>query len=523
MKGSKSPQKLSAHSLLKFENPCAGAMECSNLQVVSFDDEQMFAVGRALRAIADQVFEEPKLELISYEPEEVVELLSESENAGDEEEGSDCEIFGKICTNTENFSENTQTNYLEQFQTKIGRTQSTLNNSKILAEEFADQAVFHNDDVLLNNVSLKGTEEQRTPRQDSFNEIIELDDSDNDSVYNDNGTLNNSCENNAELSEEDVKEKKCIVLLDDDSNDSNQPSTSRDADNQTNLNTHNLEAFLNYICPQCGVSCGNIKKWNAHTDIVHNFRSISILNLKTVISRQGQLFYECNSCEKKFISDAPYGILLNHRIQHMTIPNFLRCRLCEERFSSRRMFLQHFKKMHKKIGLKNLRRSESIRRHMQFLCPICKKKATNLKEWKSHLEIEHDWCNKLDEKINMIRDNLVECKTCLTTFRSRQNLWHLVRHEEHNPFHCKLCQNVSSYSLHKIAKHIRIEHLKEKCKTEFRCNYCDKVFPTNSRRIIHMNEMHTIEKLTCEVCDKEFNSSARLLAHMAKLNHQKIK
>ncbi|XP_014100564.2 zinc finger and BTB domain-containing protein 41 [Bactrocera oleae] len=481
-------------------------MDTTNLKVVSFDDEQIVAVGRALRAVADQVYEESKLELVSYEPEEVVELLSESENADDEDDGSDCEIFGKMCTNTENLSENTQTDFVVPFEIKIDDMQSTNG----VVEELTNQAVLHNDDVLLNNVSLEQAEEQIAPRQDSFNEIIELDDSDNDSVCNDN-------------SEEDVKEKKCIVLLDDSSNDSNQPTTSTDAAQQTNLNAHNLEAFLNYICPQCGVSCGNIKKWNAHTDIVHNFRSISILNLKTVISRQGQLSYQCNSCEKKFISDAPYGKLLNHRIQHMAIPYFLRCRLCEERFSSRRMFLFHFRKKHKKIALHKLRRAESLRCHIRFLCPICKKKAANLKEWKSHLEIEHDWCNKLNEKVNAIRDNLVECKICLATFRAKQRLWHLVRHEEHNPFHCKLCKKIKAYNMHTIVKHIRVEHFKEKCLREFRCNYCDKVFTTNPRRNIHMNEMHTIEKLTCEICDKKFNSSARLLTHMAKLNHQKIK
>uniref|UniRef100_A0A034WJT1 Zinc finger and BTB domain-containing protein 17 n=1 Tax=Bactrocera dorsalis TaxID=27457 RepID=A0A034WJT1_BACDO len=494
-------------------------MDSTNVQVVSFDDEQIIAVGRALRAVADEVFEEPKQELVSYEPEEVVELLSESESGGDVDEGSDCEIFGKICTNTENVPENTQTDFVIPFVIKTDDMQPTDG----VVEEFANQAVSQNNDVQLNNVSRKETEIQLASRLDSYNEIIELDDSDSDNDLDDNGTPNKSCDNNSELSEEDVKEKKCIILLDENSNDSNQPSTSTDAVQQTNLNTHNLEAFLNYICPQCGVSCGNIKKWNAHTDIVHNFRSISILNLKTVISRLGQLSYQCNSCEKKFISDAPYGILLQHRIQHMTIPNFLRCRLCEERFSSRRMFLLHFKKMHKKIGLKKLRRSESIRCHIRYLCPICKKKAANLKEWKDHLEIEHDWCNKLEEKVNTIRDNLVECKTCLTTFRERQSLWHLVRHEEHKPFHCKMCKKMKSYNLYTIARHIRVEHLKQKCKVEYRCNYCDKVFSSCPRRNIHMNEMHTIEKLNCEVCDKEFNSSARLLTHMAKLNHQKIK
>ncbi|XP_011187459.2 zinc finger and BTB domain-containing protein 41 isoform X1 [Zeugodacus cucurbitae] len=498
---------------------CA-AMESSKLQMVSFNAEQMDAVARALRIVADEVYEQPKLELISYEPEEVIELLSESENAGDEDDGSDCEIFGKMCANIEEISEN-NTAYVEKFEPEVERMDSAPQESNVIVGKFTDPAVLNNDNFIPLNAGYKETGEQSTSGLDSFNEIIDLDDSDNDSVCSGNGANNNVCPSNAELSDEDVKEKKCIVLLDDDSNDSNQQSTSKDAGHQKN--SHNLDAFLNYICPQCGVSCGNIKKWNAHTDIVHNFRSISMLNLKTVISRQGQLLYECNTCEKKYISDAAYGILLNHRIQHMTIPNFLRCRLCEERFSSRPLFLKHFRKVHKKIALNKLRRSDSARGHIRFLCPICKKKSANLREWKSHLEIEHDWANNLDEKVNLIRDNLVECKTCLAIFRSKHSLWHLVRHEEHNAFHCKLCKELSSYNIHKVAKHIRIEHLKEKCTQEYRCNYCDKVFSNNPRRICHMNEMHTIQKLSCEICDKEFNSSARLLAHMAKLNHQRIK
>ncbi|XP_036326369.1 zinc finger and BTB domain-containing protein 49-like [Rhagoletis pomonella] len=502
-------------------------MESNDVQVVAFDDEQMFAVGRALKAVADQVYETPKIEPITYSQEEIIELLSDSENATDNDDGSDCEIFGEICTNLEPFQEEVklepcnEENTLESQILNSGEQLPThLSNGVV--NNFSDRAVLNNDADAIAHLNYRESITQKQTTAVFSNNIIVLDDDDEDQLYNENGAEENNDENNSGLSDEEEKEKKCIDLLELDSDDNNQPSTS--SGSKVKSNTYNLEAFLVYLCPQCGVSCDNIKKWNAHTDIVHNFRSISKLNLKTVISRQGVLSYQCNSCEKKFTSDTAYNFLLSHRIRHMTIPEFLRCRLCEERFSSRNLFLKHFKKKHSKVALQKLRRTEAIRCHMRFICPICKKKSKNLGDWTEHLDEAHDWYQKLPEKVTTIRDNLVECKTCAATFRTKQTKFHSLRHEPNKPFHCKLCKNHSAYSLDVVAKHIRVEHFKETSyDREYRCNYCDKVFERYARRIAHMAEEHTIELLRCDVCRKRFNSTAGLLTHMTKLNHRKIK
>lgn len=498
------------------------------MQVVAFDDEQMFAVGRALKAVADQVYETPKIEPITYHQEEIIELLSDSENAADDnDDGSDCEMFGEICTNLEPFQEEVKLEPCNQDETIDSQSlksaeQLVARFSNDAVNKLSDRAVLDNDDAAIASLNYRESLKPKQTTQGFSNGIIVLDDDDDDQLCNENGDEGNNDENNSELSEEEVKEKKCIDLLELDSDADDQPSTSNDR--TTKSNTYNLEAFLVYLCPQCGVSCDNIKKWNAHTDIVHNFRSISKLNLKTVISRQGVLSYQCNSCEKKFISDTAYHALLGHRIKHMTIPEFLRCRLCEERFSSRNLFLRHFKKSHSKVTLQKVRRTETIRRHIRFLCPICKAKAKTLRDWTEHLDDEHDWYQKLPEKVTAIRDNLVECKTCSVTFRTRQTKWHSVRHETHKPFHCKLCKNHSTYSLDVVTRHIRVEHFKEKSyDKEYRCNYCDKIFDRYAKRIAHMAEEHTIEVLRCEVCRKRFNSTAGLLTHMTKLNHRKLK
>uniref|UniRef100_W8CB02 Zinc finger and BTB domain-containing protein 48 n=1 Tax=Ceratitis capitata TaxID=7213 RepID=W8CB02_CERCA len=483
-------------------------MESSDLQMVSFDEEQIFAVGRALMAVADEVYETPKFEPISYEPEEVIELLSDSENGenGVEEDTSDCEIFGQMCSNIE----------LAAIDTVITKDHPEENEVYLneAVVECPDQAT---NDTTSINITKENNQESVTS-QVGLSAIIELDD-DDDSTCNNGIDADNINANKGGFSEEEVKEKKCVNLLDYDSDDNNEPSASK----HLPRNCHNLEAFLNYLCPQCGVSCCNKKKWNAHTDIVHNFRSIDKLNLKTVISRQGQLFYQCKSCEKKFNSDCSHRILLNHRIQHMTIPQFLRCRLCEERFSSRMQFLKHFKSKHRKIALEKLRRSESFRKHIIFACPVCKKKTANMKSWMSHLESAHDWYNKLEEKVTTLRINLVECKSCLATFRSNYVKWHSLRHEENKPFNCKFCKKFKSFTFGPIINHIRVEHFNEKFEQIKHCYYCDETFANFRQRSDHMIEMHTIERLTCEVCEKKYTSSARLLAHMAKFNHQKIK
>ncbi|XP_053954357.1 zinc finger protein 26-like [Anastrepha ludens] len=487
-------------------------MDGGDLQVVAFDDEQKFAVGRALMAIADEVFETPKLEPITYEQDDIIELLSDSENAADDD-GFECEVFGKMCTDLEELSENLQKdspNQLESF--KMSEPNDAIN--------FANRAVYDTDTTAIAN-----TEYRQFVTQNITNEIIILDDDDDEdhTLSSENIAESNSIDD-GKISDKDEKEKKVFDLLEVDTDDSNQPTSSNNSNRHTNAYSHNLEAFLIYLCPQCGVSCGNIKKWNAHTDIVHNFRSISTLNLKTVISRQGQLSYQCNTCEKKYVSDSPFRVLLNHRIRHMAIPEFLRCRLCEERFPSRCSFLRHLKKVHKKIALQKLRRTEPIRSHIRFFCPICRAKASSMNVWMRHLENEHDWYNQLAEKVIKIRDNIVECKTCAATFRSKRNQWHLLRHEKYKPFKCKLCKDASGYDLSHLTKHIRVEHLNEiPYDRQYPCNYCDKVFGTHTRRITHMLEMHTIQELACEVCGKKFNSTSGLLTHMAKLNHQKIK
>ncbi|XP_067613132.1 zinc finger protein 778-like [Eurosta solidaginis] len=492
-----------------------------DVRVVAFDEEQKSAVGRALMAVADQVFDQSKIEPGAYQQNDVIELLSDSDNDAfeveeNDDEDADCEMFGQMCDPMETVKSEPQGYTEEIIASAIVETDipGATNVSVEAIDKLPEQPVIHSDIILVSAKKYRLT--PNAPVTDTLQGIIDLDDDDENycdymPVYND--------DSNGYNGDVDVKEKKFVDLLDIGSGDEdNQPSTSN-----CQRNYYNLEAFLIYLCPQCGVTCGNIKKWNAHTDIVHNFRSISVLNMKTVINREGQLCYLCNTCNKRFNTEHSYGVLLKHRIKHMPIPEFLRCRLCDVRFTGRPEYLRHFRRAHKKIGLQKLRRAETIRRHVEHSCPICKEIFENYDEWVEHLDDEHDYQDKVQEKVTVVRDGVYECKTCAVTCRSRNMRWHLLRHEEHKPFKCKLCKHFEGNNITLMGKHIRKEHLKQETGQKFRCKYCEQTFATYPQINKHTMEMHTIEKLTCDVCRKTFNSTSRLYAHMVKMNHQKIK
>ncbi|XP_067647818.1 zinc finger protein 660-like [Eurosta solidaginis] len=492
------------------------------LGVVAFNEEQKSAIGRALMAVANQGCNQSKIEPGAYQQNEGIELLSVSDNDAVEveengDEDADREMFVQMCDHMEMVKSEPQLYTEKIIASAIVETDipDATNVCVEANDELPEQPVIHSDIIVVSAKKYRLT--PNAPVTDNLQGIIDLDDDDENHcdyirVYND--------ASNGDNGDVDVKEKKLVDLPDIGSDDEdNQPSTSN-----SQRNYYNLDAFLIYLCPQCGVTCGNIKKWNAHTDIVHNFRSISELNMKTVINKEGQLCYFCNTCNKRFNTERGSGVLLKHRITHMPIPHFLRCRLCDLRFSGRPHYLSHFRKAHKEIALRKLRRNEAIRRrHVEHSCPICKEIFEDYDEWVEHLDGKHDWQDKLQEKVTVIRDGVYECKTCAVTCLSRNMTWHLLLHEEHKPFKCKLCQNFDGNSITVMERHIRREHLKQDTGPKFPCKYCDQTFATYPQINRHTMEMHTIEKLTCDFCSKTFNSTSQLYVHMVKMNHQKIK
>ncbi|XP_073831430.1 uncharacterized protein [Musca autumnalis] len=117
---------------------------------------------------------------------------------------------------------------------------------------------------------------------------------------------------------------------------------------------------------------------------------------------------------------------------------------------------------------------------------------------------------------NVHNINIYTCQICQYRFHSERSLkLHITNvHEQKNLLLCTICV-CKNKSLAELVAHMKTKHPDVQ---PFKCEMCDKVFPTEIYRENHMS-VHT--GLRCKICYKTFKSNEILVEHL-KIHEEKV-
>ena len=111
-----------------------------------------------------------------------------------------------------------------------------------------------------------------------------------------------------------------------------------------------------------------------------------------------------------------------------------------------------------------------------------------------------------------------KCQECAKCFKNTTALkYHIkTKHEGIREVHkCKQCPKQFTHS-QTLRYHANFSH---KGITKFRCDKCQKYFPSPGYVKTHKKKIHEGEKFPCDHCDKKFTQKPNLKRHLVK-NHQ---
>ena len=232
-----------------------------------------------------------------------------------------------------------------------------------------------------------------------------------------------------------------------------------------------------YRCEVCGKMLLYKKSFYSHMKI-HNEKK-----------------HVCAVCEKKFTL---HSNLMRHMLLHSNDKPFL-CQHCGKSFKRKEYLKEHTKNIH----------STGKLLPDDGHCPVCEEVFSSRRLFKSHLD-EH---GELPKEFGYLQQDHV-CEICPKSFASyRHYAQHMdSTHPGSAELVCDKC-NKSFYTKQMYSKHLRF-HRKMDEMTSHVCCQCGKKF-SNKYALINHEMIHTGTKpYKCEVCCKCFRMNQQLEKHL---------
>ncbi|XP_053692031.1 zinc finger protein OZF-like [Sabethes cyaneus] len=245
-------------------------------------------------------------------------------------------------------------------------------------------------------------------------------------------------------------------------------------------------------CCSCKEPLDTYERVQEHSDAYH--RSDRITNPK----EYGNRIFECSVCFKRFETKRLY---LQHQ-RKMYVDVLHPCSRCEEEFANLFVLKKHIKIDHQKKFITT--ELEEIRKRSNICC-ACKEKFPTQNALKEHVDKVH-----YPERIFSDTTNTFECNVCYNRFKTQKYLkHHQLRLFKEKKFVCTLCGKVFREKV-RLAEH---ENLHRKI-TKFECPFCPAKFAIKNSYDVHV-KMHDAEEcFKCEYCGKGFRKKTLLLSHL---------
>ncbi|CAG9810480.1 unnamed protein product [Chironomus riparius] len=196
----------------------------------------------------------------------------------------------------------------------------------------------------------------------------------------------------------------------------------------------------------------------------------------------------------------------------------VKCSYCDERFSSRALFVEHTK-IHKPANEfhcvdcdKDFKTKNCLAFHVAsdherkktgpFECPICFKTYPDRNAFRAHYYIH-------------IMDRKYLCVRCGANFYHKKSFeMHVLMHDDIRPFACEIC-NKAFRTKGKLKIHLRV-HTGEKL---YECPHCPgKRFRQKWGMDLHIRKTHMSEVqnlVQCRICGMQFQAKSKLRQHLA--------
>ena len=222
---------------------------------------------------------------------------------------------------------------------------------------------------------------------------------------------------------------------------------------------------------------------------------------------------KCDKCTMFFVNQAE---LKQHKLEHRNIPKPIKvpltkdkiqvnepqlmktCDFCKQKFPDDQALRDHIKTLHMKVFYESIETATSTKQSISIKTPVpnmklfgcmpCEKAFSNGAKLKSHLKI----CRNKENKSTL----KTQSKTSIKVGK------------ETRQFRCDKCDKVYP-TFSSLVRHQKIKHEKVKIK----CDQCDKVFSDISAMRSHIKSTHLKIRYACDICDKLFVIRANLKIH----------
>ncbi|XP_047039367.1 zinc finger protein 431-like [Helicoverpa zea] len=292
-----------------------------------------------------------------------------------------------------------------------------------------------------------------------------------------------------------------------------------------------------------------------HEKLKHkeNLQTILKFSNATPFTNKTLLGYSCGYCDLSYPdpADLRHHTETSHQKERLNFKaNFdmseynvkvdvtdLTCSLCEEKMDSVGIFKEHLVKQHSKTiynDIKDHILQFKLKKGEVYDCAMCPSTYETFKMLKQHMNKHY---------------SNYTCSICDTSFATKRSLTaHRTTHEE-GSFKCDHCEKVfpsrTKKHYHEKMKHLgarnisncpycnvpfrsyyqRNQHLVKVHNNEaqYKCNVCNKAYILKSLLMYHIKKSHLMERnCQCTECGYRFFSKKALKAHMVKHTGERI-
>lgn len=199
------------------------------------------------------------------------------------------------------------------------------------------------------------------------------------------------------------------------------------------------------------------------------------------------------------------------------------CAFCSETFADPKVLREHTKGNHKEDTFVKYNKDVTnlgIKIDITDLkCGICEQHMSDIKALKSHLHIDHKKRFHMDIKdyvleFKLTSEEFYNCVHCTSTFETfKMLLQHMNNH--YRNFICESC-GMGFINMYKLKVHKTCHE-----SGQFNCQFCEKVFPTQTKKAYHEKFTHTRVRYnsTCPHCNESFTSYYKRNQHMVKVHN----